>query len=51
MPVLRVPDADLESAVIDIERTSRVVQMSPAGDGAWLLLVEARRKAPARETR
>lgn len=52
MPVMRVPlDDDLEHAVATIERKHRVVNMVTAGDYCVLLLVEPKRKSPARETR
>lgn len=52
MPVLRVPlDDNLERAVDSIERTARINQVLPAGDGCLLMFVEEKRNPGAKETR
>lgn len=52
MPVLRVPlDDNLERAVDSIERTARITQVLPHGDGCLLVFIEENRKPGAKETR
>lgn len=54
MPVLRVLNADLEAEVEKLEKLNRVVSVSESGDGAFVVVYEAKntRRAPGeRETR
>ncbi len=49
MPVHTVAAVDLASAVADIEQTERIIQVVPAGDGAYHVVTEAKasRRKPA----
>lgn len=53
MPVHRVTVAEIESAIADIEKTERIVSVTPVGDQSVLVFTEpSKRRAPgAIETR
>lgn len=54
MPIQRVADADLEQTVADLEQKNRIVSVTAAGDGAYVVTYEPRasRKTPGeKETR
>lgn len=42
MPVHTVAAADLESAVATLEQTERIIQVVPAGDGAFHVVTETK---------
>lgn len=44
MPVQRVSNADLESAVEQLERKNRICSVTESGDGAFVIIYEPRGK-------
>lgn len=44
MPVHRVPMDDLEDNVASIEKSERIISLTPAGDGAVIVLTEPKAK-------
>jgi len=54
MPVHRVPNDQLEERVAEIERSERILAIQGAGDGAYVIVTEAktqRAKPGEKETR
>lgn len=52
MPVHRVTVAEIERAIEEIEKTERVINVSPVGEQSVLVFTEAKRQKPgSKETR